>query len=234
MNRLQLILAVSSITLASACAPADDAPRTAADTISASSGAIGPELRAAELPAGAVRYVVATSGNEVRYRVREQLAGFDFPNDAIGKSTAVTGAIAIDDAGQILTDASRFVIDAATFTSDKERRDGYVQSRLLQAAQYPTVTFVPTEARGVRLPPATAGSSTFDLVGDLTVRGVTRPTTWRVAATVAGDQVSGSATTKFVFTDFQMEKPRVRSVLSVADTIALEYDFTLVRDSATP
>jgi hypothetical protein len=33
-----------------------------------------------------------------------------------------------------------------------------------------------------------------------------------------------------VFDDFQMEKPSVRSVLSVADTIALEYDFTLVRE----
>jgi hypothetical protein len=33
-----------------------------------------------------------------------------------------------------------------------------------------------------------------------------------------------------VFDDFSMEKPRVRSVLSVADTIALEYDFSLVRE----
>jgi hypothetical protein len=30
-----------------------------------------------------------------------------------------------------------------------------------------------------------------------------------------------------------MEKPRVRSVLSVADTIALEYDFNLVRANVT-
>jgi hypothetical protein len=36
-----------------------------------------------------------------------------------------------------------------------------------------------------------------------------------------------------VFGDFQMEKPRVRSVLSVADTIALEYDFNLVREGST-
>jgi polyisoprenoid-binding protein YceI len=234
MPTFQLFLAASSITLALACAPTGDAPRAMADTITTSSGAVSPELRASELPAGAVRFVVATSGNEVRYRVREQLAGFDFPNYAVGKSTAVTGAIAIDDAGKILADGSRFVIDAATFTSDRERRDGYVQNRLLQAAEYPTVTFVPTEARGVSLPPAAAGSSTFDLVGDLTVRGVTRPTTWRVTATVAGDQVSGSAMTRFAFTHFQMEKPRVRSVLTVADTIALEYDFRLVRDSPTP
>ena len=31
-------------------------------------------------PAAPIQLVVAPTGNEVRYRVREQLAGFDFPN----------------------------------------------------------------------------------------------------------------------------------------------------------
>ena len=31
-----------------------------------------------------VRFAVAPAGNEVRYRIREQLAGFDRPNDAFG------------------------------------------------------------------------------------------------------------------------------------------------------
>ena len=146
----------------------------------------------------------------------------------------MTGVIAIDDAGKVIGDASRFVIDAATFASDRDRRDNYVRGRLLETAQHPSVVFVPTEARGITLPPSGSGSSAFDLIGDLTVRGVTRPTTWRVTATVANDQVSGNATTKFAFADFQMEKPRVRSVLSVADTIALEYDFRLVREESTP
>jgi hypothetical protein len=43
--------------------------------------------------------------------------------------------------------------------------------------------------------------------------------------------VTGTASTRFVFEDFAMAKPRVRSVLSVADTIALEYEFNLVREA---
>jgi hypothetical protein len=82
----------------------------------------------------------------------------------------------------------------------------------------------------VTLPFTGATSSSFELVGDLTVRGVTRPTVWRVTAQLDDGRVSGTASTRFVFDDFQMEKPRVRSVLSVADTIALEYDFNLVRE----
>src|SRR5262249_22959141 len=36
-----------------------------------------------------LRYTVAPSGNEARYRVKEQLAGFDLPNDAIGVTKQV-------------------------------------------------------------------------------------------------------------------------------------------------
>jgi len=224
-----IVAAGVALSVLASCSPSEEAQSATIDTTTSTSAS---EL--APLAVAGTRYVVASSGNEVRYRVREQLVGFDLPNDAVGKSAAVTGAIAIDDAGKIFRDASRFEIDAATFVSDRDRRDNYVRGRLLEAAQFPRVIFVPTEARGVSLPPATTGSSTFDMVGDLTVRGVTRPTTWRVTATVAGETVSGTAATRFAFTDFQMDKPRVRSVLSVADTIALEYDFRLVRDSARP
>jgi polyisoprenoid-binding protein YceI len=194
-------------------------------------GALAVAQPSSETSRVALRFVVASTGNEVRYRVREQLVGFDLPNDAVGKSANVTGAIAIDDAGRIVSEESGFAVDAASFVSDRDRRDNYVRGRLLQAAQYPTITFVPRAVQGATLPPS-SGTYTFDLVGDLTVRGVTRPTTWRVTGKVAGDEVTGSATTNFVFADFSIEKPRVRSVLSVADTIALEYDFRLVRPGA--
>jgi polyisoprenoid-binding protein YceI len=230
ISKRDFVIAAGVILSAIAsCTSSDEAQSATVDTtISTSSGELAP------LSVAGSRYVVAPSGNEVRYRVREQLVGFDLPNDAIGKSTAVTGVIAIDDAGKVIRDASRFVIDAATFASDRDRRDNYVRGRLLEATQYPSVVFVPTEARGIALPPSGSGSSTFDLLGDLTVRGVTRPTTWRVTAKVANGEVSGSAATKFAFADFEMPKPQVRSVLSVADTIALEYDFRLVREASTP
>ncbi len=183
-----IVAAGGLLSVLAGCSPSDEAQSATVDTTtSMSTGELAP------LAAAGTRYVVAPSGNEVRYRVREQLVGFDLPNDAVGKSTAVSGAIAIDDAGEVIRDASRFVIDAATFASDRDRRDNYVKGRLLDATQYPSVVFVPTDARGITLPPSGSGSSTFDLQGDLTVRGVTRPTTWRVTATMANGQVSGSA-----------------------------------------
>lgn len=226
-RRPWFMLAFLAAVALAGCAPADDTPPTS-DT---AAGAIAEELPPlATAPEGTATFVVAPTGNEVRYRVREQLAGFDFPNDAIGKSTRVTGQIVVDDDGRVVAEASRFVVDAATFVSDRDRRDNYLRGRLLTVEEHPTITLVPTETRGLAIPASGSGSDTFEVVANLTVRGVTRPTTWSATAQFQDGRVSGNASTRFTFPDFQMEKPRVRSVLSVADTIALEYDFTLVRE----
>ena len=78
------------------------------------------------------------------------------------------------------------------------------------------------------MPLPTTGSRTFQLTGDLTVHGVTHPTTWTVNATFNGTDISGTAATAFTFADFGLTQPRVPIVLSVADTIHLEYDFHFV------
>jgi polyisoprenoid-binding protein YceI len=176
----------------------------------------------------ALRLVVEQAGTSARYRVREQLVGHDLQNDAMGETKAVTGAIAFDSTGKVIREASRFSVDAGTFVSDKDRRDGFVRKRLLAADQYPAVVLVPTEVRGVSLPLPTSGGGPFELVGDLTVRGVTRPTIWKGTAQFSDGKVTGSAATQFTFADFQMEQPRVAVLLSVADTIKLEISFALV------
>ena len=177
----------------------------------------------------ALRLVLASSGNAARYRVREQLVGHDLPNDAIGATAKLTGAISIDSSGKVIRDASKFTVDAGSFVSDRDRRDGFVRGRLLEADEYPTIVFVPTSVSGVGLPLPTSGSRQIQMTGDLTVRGVTRPTVWKGTVEFKNGGVAGSASTAFTFDDMQIEQPRVPVLLSVADTIKLEIDFNLVR-----
>jgi polyisoprenoid-binding protein YceI len=174
------------------------------------------------------RYVVAPAGNEARYFAREQLAGVSFPNDAIGVTKGVSGAVVIDGAGKIVPAQSKIVVDVTQLKSDRDRRDGYVQRRTLETEKYPNVTLVPKEITGLTTPLPDSGRASFQLLGDLTVKGVTRPTTWQVNARFRGDTVSGTASTSFTFADFQMDKPKVSVVLSVQDTLHLQYDFRLV------
>jgi len=109
--------------------------------------------------------------------------------------------------------------------SDKARRDGFLQRSTLETSKYPQVELVPVSLDGIDATLPSSGSKTFALVGALTVHGVTRPTTWRVTARADGKDVVGTAVTAFTFKDFELVQPRVPAVLSVADTIKVEYDF---------
>lgn len=175
-----------------------------------------------------VQLVVAPDGNEVRYRIREQLVGLDLPNDAVGATSQVSGGIAFDPAGKLVPTSSKFVVTVSALKSDKDRRDNYVRNRILQTEQYPTVELAPTSITGLTGTLPKSGTSKFQLAGNLTVKGVTKPTTWDVDATFTGDRVTGTAATTFTFAEFGLQQPRVPVVLSVADTIKLEYTFSLV------
>lgn len=229
MNRLPAKIAMLAGVGALGVIAASVAP--ARETASAATvGAAPAQPARAE---GALHYVLAATGNEARYFVREQLAGVSFPNDAIGVTSAMTGGIVVDSSGHIVSDESKIVVDVTGLKSDRDRRDGYVQRRTLETERFPTVELVPKEVRGLPSPLPAEGKATFELSGDLTIKGVTRPTTWQVAARFRDNAIVGTASTGFTFDDFEMTKPSVSILLSVADSIHLQYDFKLIPATAT-
>ena len=192
-----------------------------------------PAPRSAGTPAH-LRYIVAPTGNEARYRVREQLVSFDLPNDAIGVTKEITGMLVVDQNGTIIRDSSRIVINVTNLKSDQARRDNFIKRRTLETEKYTTVELVPTALRGISARPNSTEPISFALVGDLTVHGATHPTEWSVVAHADGMDIVGMATTAFTFKDMGLEQPKVPVVLSVADTIKLEYDFRFTPAPKSP
>jgi len=182
------------------------------------------------LTEGQIRLEFAPSGNEARYRVREQLANLSLPSDAVGRTSAVSGAIVINADGTLASDQSKVSVDITGLKSDRSQRDRYLQNNVLQTSKYPAAEFVPTSVTGLPSPLPTSGAVAFQLTGDLTVHGVTKSVTWDVTATAAdGKDLTGTATTSFTFADFGLTQPRVPVVLSLEDTIKLELDFHMVK-----
>ncbi len=227
-----LVLTVAAALLAS-CAPAPvAAPPTAAPGQPTAPEAPVPPTETVATPAavsldGVLRLVVAPEGNEARFRVREQLVSLTLPSDAVGTTSGVSGAIVMQPDGQILAGESRFVVDLTTLHSDSDRRDGYIQRNTLETGTYPEAIFVPTAVTGLPSPLPESGAVAFQLTGDLTVHGATRPVTWDVTAQIEGRTLRGTAATSITFTEFGMTLPRVGPVLSVEDLIVLELDFAL-------
>ncbi|MDW8060532.1 MAG: YceI family protein [Thermomicrobium sp.] len=181
-------------------------------------------------PAGAatgdVVFRLVPEQSEARYRAREQLLGRSLPNDAVGRTNAVEGQIVFTADGAIDAARSKFTVDLTTLRSDESRRDNYIKQNTLEVDRYPNAEFQPTAESGLPWPLPQSGQLQFQLEGNLTVHGVTKPVTWDVQATIDGGRITGTATTQVTFQDFGMTPPRVPIVLSLEDTITLELDFT--------
>ena len=66
-----------------------------------------PLVRASnEMQGPPLRFVVAPTGNEARYRVREQLVNLDLPNDAVGVTKEISGQLLVTPRGSVIADSS--------------------------------------------------------------------------------------------------------------------------------
>jgi polyisoprenoid-binding protein YceI len=187
----------------------------------------GPPPPPAPPTAGAHLEII--DGSSASYRVTEQLAGINFPNDAIGTSPTVAGTIGITADGSI-TPGSKLTIDLRNLKSDQDQRDGYVRNRTLETEKFPLAEFVPTKLQGLPLMIPTQGQTGLQLTGNLTIHGVTKEVTFQGVATYGRDStVAGRAKTSFTFSTFGLTKPTLARLVSVDDKIELEIVFKFKR-----
>ena len=172
-------------------------------------------------PSGGVKYVLVAAKSSVSYAVREQLARLNLPSDAIGTTNGISGQIVLNPDGSFDQANSKFTVDLSSLQTDSSMRDNYVAGNILQTGQYPQAVFVPTQATGLPGTIPQSGNVTFKLVGDLTIRNVTKSVTWDVSGTVNNGEATGTATTNFTFEYFNLHQPSVPVVLSVVDKITL-------------
>ncbi len=204
-------------------------PATPPDTPSASelAPAQDPTPDATEAPApspGGGVTVAIGEGTLARYVIGEQLANRDLPNDAIGETSNVTGGIVFDADGNVVPGQSALVVDVSTLESDSGRRDNYLRGNSLQTDAYPEARLAVNEVVDLPWPLPDSGEATFMLIGDFTVRDVTKEVKWEVTAQF-GPEITGQAVSVFTFDYFELSKPRLAFILSLDDEIRLEIDF---------
>lgn len=172
----------------------------------------------------ATLYAIVPEESEARYRVQEELAEVG-ETEAVGKTQAIIGQIGFGEDGLPLA-CSRFDVDLRTLQSDQSRRDNYLYNNTLEAEQYPLATFVLRDVEGLDAPLAEGEETTVTLIGDLTLKDVTNLVAWEATVTREGDTLTGTAATEFEMPEFSIEPPSVPVVLSLDETIRLEFDVT--------
>lgn len=174
-------------------------------------------------------YIVDPAQSEARYIAEEELANIG-ANTVVGATNTIQGAFLFDADGNPIA-CSTIYVDVRTFVSDSSRRDNYLRGNTLQSDQYPLASFVVTEIQDVTMP-ADGEETTFTLIGNFTLHGVTQPMAWEVTATKDGKTMTGTAMSQFHVDDFDIEKPIVGPVLSIEDVIQLEIDLVAIDSAA--
>ena len=180
-------------------------------------------------PAAGTSYQIISRLSQASYAVDEVfLRENNRLFTAVGVTPGVAGEIIFNRERPVESRIVEIVVDVQQFTSDSERRDRAIRRGYLESNRYPHATLANARLEGL---PATIEEGTpfsYSLVGDLTVHGVTRETSWEGEATAVGDTLKGVARTQVKMTDFGIEVPRLLS-LRAADDVKLEIRYVAVR-----
>jgi polyisoprenoid-binding protein YceI len=169
---------------------------------------------------------VAGDGSSfVGYRVRERLANLSAPNEAVGRSTQVAGTMRV--AGDQIR-AVRVEADLRGLQSDERRRDNAIRERGLESEQFPTAVFELAEPIRLDRAPASGQEVNGQGTGRLTAHGVTREVTADLQGRWDGSSIQVAGRMPVRMSDFQIQPPTFGPVLSIEDSLTVEFRLTFV------
>ena len=181
-------------------------------------------------PALAQTWQIDTAHSRAQFTVRHLLI-----SDIRGDFGAVTGTVDYD--GTDVTKAKvQATIDVKSITTRVEKRDEHLKSDdFLDVANHPTMTFVSTSI-------TPKGKGTYNMAGNLTIRGTTRPVVFELThpagpITSRGTtKIGASASAKINRKDFGVKYHEVmdNGGLGVADDVFIQLDVELLQRAPRP
>ncbi len=169
-------------------------------------------------------FEIVPAESQARFIINEVLNGA--PKTVVGTTSQVAGQLAVDPANPTAARVGTIQVNARDLTTDNEFRNRAIKNRILETDAYELVTFVPTAINGLPEQVTLGEEMTFQIVGDLTIRNVTRPVTFDVTLVPVNDtRLEGKATTTLAYADFEIAIPAARAVSAVEDTVTLQLDF---------
>lgn len=177
-------------------------------------------------PAGTTPAIfeIVAAESEARFLIDEVLRGD--PVTVVGSTNQVAGQIAVDPGDLTAAQVGTIQVNVRTLATDNEFRNRAIKNRILRTDDHEFVTFVPQDIEGLLRTGTIGETYTFQIVGDLTIAGVTQQVTFEVTVTpVSETRLEGLATTAFLYTDFELSIPDSPSVDTVEDEVRLEFAF---------
>ncbi len=151
--------------------------------------------------------------------------------ETVGSTNEVEGEFELDLSESFPLISSRFSVNIRSLTSDQSRRDERIQEQDLESNQYPIAEFTATAIEGFPASYTEGEEISFTLVGDLTIREISKQTTFDMTATLDGDTITGNASTIILMSDFGFDPPAIANFFIVEDETLIQLIFTAKEES---
>ena len=193
--------------------------------------ASAPQAEPVTLADGQTLYAIDASKSVATFTLDEQLRGQ--PKTVIGTSTGmIAGQIGLDAAHPSSSTVGTVTLNARTFVTDDNSRNNMIRRAILKTENDANefITFQPTVLDGL---PASIASGTpfaFQITGNLTIAGVTKPETFDATAVLNDDGTLGiDASTTVSRADFNLVIPNIPFIANVTDNVVLDLDLVAAK-----
>lgn len=167
-------------------------------------------------------WAVASSDSTVGFRIRESIAGA-LESDAVGRTAAVTGSLAISSG---TAGSATISVSVATIKSDQSIRDTQM-NRLMDTGKFPSATFTLKRPIALGAIPADGVTKKYTATGDLTLHGTTKSVTFPIDAKITNGRIGVLGNIPVTFADYGLDNPS-NAITKIGDNGSLE--FVLVFD----
>ena len=164
------------------------------------------------------------TGSFAGFRVEEELARIG-AFTAVGRTGDVSGTVVIIDEH---AENAEIKVGLASLQTDDSRRDRAVR-QALNTDDHPFATFSLTEVMHLEGGAELEGPFPFDVEGDFTVNGTTRPVTAKIETQLVGSVIVVVGRFEVTFEDYGIRIPQVPIVLSAEDHGIVEFQLLLRR-----
>ncbi|HEY3117711.1 MAG TPA: YceI family protein [Chloroflexota bacterium] len=191
-------------------------------------------------PGQELTFHIVPQQSNASYQAQEKWLRWPLPTKAAAKTGDVEGELVLVTGEQPRLTSSHFQVDVSTLVSQTAetplferpaglflaQRDSAVR-RLLAADQYRFAEFTAAGLEALPTRYVEGQPANVRVSGNLTVHGMTRPATFATEATLQGSNLSGTASTQILMTDFGVDPPRAAGghAMDVEDQLTIVVNF---------
>lgn len=201
--------------------------------VSGGSGEVSQAISAPELTTepeavteSATVFNIVPEESLVSFTLEEDLRGSRVT--VVGTTNQVAGQLLVDFAEPTNSQVGTIRINVRSLATDNDFRNRAIRGQILLSAQdeYEFSEFVPTSVVGLPETVTIGEPITFQIVGNLTLRGITGEVTFDAAVTpVSETRLQGSATATVQRATWQLNIPNVPGVANVTEDVQLAINF---------